>query len=34
MVDKLDVPVEEVQETQEHRIAMEEKVDANNTVEI
>lgn len=33
MVDKLDVPVEEVQETQEHRDAMEAKVDANNTVE-
>ena len=33
MVDKLDVPVEEVQETQEHRDAMEAKVDTNNTVE-
>jgi len=35
MVDKIDVPAEEgVQETQEHRDAMEAKVDANNTVEV
>ena len=33
MVEKVDVPVEEVQETQEHKDAMEAKVDANNTVE-